>query len=125
MVFKPQLVKYGIVGIFSTMIHIVAASFFVRFFYASLLFANCVGFLSAFTFSYVARSKFVFTTDLSSRKAVKFFLVQSVSLFLAVKTAEFMEDFSIYFKILIVAFLLPVITFVVHRTWTFSDKIDS
>jgi putative flippase GtrA len=121
MVFKPQIVKYGIVGIVSTLIHIGAASVFVRFFYESLIVSNSVGFLTAFTFSYVAQSKLVFNATLTSQKAVRFFLVQSLSLILAVKTAQLMEDFSIYFKIVIVAFLLPVITFLVHRMWTFGE----
>ena len=118
---KIQILKYGIVGILSTLIHIGGASVFVRFFYESLFISNCVGFLTAFTFSYVAQSRLVFNADLTCKKAVMFFLVQSASLLLAVKTAESMDNFSIYFKIIIVAFLLPVITFFVHKIWTFSD----
>lgn len=120
-VFKARIIKYGIIGAFSSLIHIGAASVFVRFFYESLLIANCVGFLTAFTFSYVCQSRLVFNAALTCKKAVMFFLVQSVSLILAVTTAELMENFSIYFKILIVAFLLPVFTFFIHKVWTFSD----
>jgi putative flippase GtrA len=121
MVFKPQIVKYGIVGIVSTLIHIGAASVFVRFFYESLIVSNSVGFLTAFIFSYVCQSKFVFDTNLTCKKALKFFLVQSVSLILAVKTTELMENFSIYLKILIVAFLLPLFAFFIHKLWTFGN----
>jgi putative flippase GtrA len=122
--FKLQIIKYGIVGIISTLIHICAASVFARFVYQSLLIANCVGFLTAFTFSYVCQSRVVFNTDLTFNKAVRFFLVQSASLLIAVKTAEVLDYFSIYLKIIIVAFLLPVITFFIHKMWTFSDKLD-
>jgi putative flippase GtrA len=119
-IFNSQIIKYGIFGIISTLIHIGVASIFVRFFYESLILSNSMGFLSAFTFSYAAQSRLVFNVDPTCKKAVKFFLVQSVSLILAVKIAHLTENFSIYFKIAIVAFLLPLFTFFIHRIWTFA-----
>lgn len=118
---KEQIVKYGLVGSISTLIHIGAASLFVRFINESFMIANGVAFLFAFIFSYVAQSKFVFKSGVSLKKAVKFFFVQTISLILAVKLAELAVVFSVYLKIFMVAFILPLCAFVIHRIWTFVD----
>jgi putative flippase GtrA len=117
---KAQILTYGIIGAFSSLIHISSASIFVRFFYESLLFSNCVGFLTAFTFSYIFHSRLVFNVELSFKKAVKFFLVQCSSLILAIKAAELIQDYTLYFKIIFVACLLPLFTFFIHKLWTFT-----
>lgn len=116
-----QLIKYGITGVVATAIHIGIASLFIRFINESLLFSNSVGFLFAFIWSYYAQSKFVFKSSVSSKKGAKFFLVQVVSLILSVNLADLAEGVSIYLKVFIVAFLLPICAFVIHKLWTFVE----
>jgi putative flippase GtrA len=117
-----QIIKYGIVGIISTLIHIGAASLFVRFFYESLFISSVVGFSCAFGFSYVSQSTFVFASRLAWKKALKFLLVQVIALILAVNAAQLAENVSIYIKIFMVAIFLPVCAFFVHKLWTFADS---
>ena len=117
-----QIIRYGIVGVISTLIHIIAASLFVRFVYASLLFSNIVGFSCAFGFSYVSQSKFVFLSELTYKKALKFLLVQVIALILAVKAAQMADNVSIYIQIFLVAIFLPVCAFFVHKLWTFAEQ---
>ena len=117
-----QIVKYGIVGVISTTIHFCTASLFVMFIYESLLFSNITGFLIAFIWSYYAQSKFVFKSHLSAKKGTKFFIVQAISLVLAVNLAALAETISIYLKIFIVALVLPIGAFVIHKLWTFVDE---
>ena len=116
-----QLVKYGIVGVISTTIHFCTASLFVIFIYESLLFSNITGFTTAFVWSYYAQSKFVFKSSLSTKKGTKFFIVQAVSLILAVNLASLAETISIYLKLFVVALLLPICAFFIHKLWTFVD----
>ena len=116
-----QFVKYGIVGLMSTTIHFCTASLFVMFIYESLLFSNIIGFTTAFVWSYYAQSKFVFKSSLSTKKGIRFFLVQAVSLILAVNLANLADNISIYLKIFVVALLLPVCAFIIHKLWTFVD----
>ena len=124
-ILKSQIVNYGIVGVISTSIHICIASLFVAFVYNSLMAANVVAFGFAFIFSYFAQSRFVFKNSVTFKKAVKFFIVQVASLMLAIKTAEFAESIPIYFKIFIVAIILPICAFIIHRVWTFVDHGES
>jgi len=119
--FRQQITKYGMVGVVSTLIHIGAASLFVRFVYESLLISNIAGFACAFCFSYVSQSRFVFASALSWKKALKFLLVQVIALILAIHAAQLAESVSIYAKIFMVAVFLPVCAFFVHKLWTFAD----
>ena len=75
----------------------------------------------AFIWSYYAQSKFVFKSNLSTKKGMKFLIVQSISLVLAINLASLTESISIYLKIFIVALLLPVCAFFIHKLWTFVD----
>ena len=118
---RKQITKYGMVGVISTLIHIGAASLFVRFVYESLVISNVVGFCCAFCFSYVGQSKFVFDSGLTWKKALRFLLVQVVALILAINAAQLAESVSIYAKIFMVAVFLPVCAFFVHKLWTFAD----
>ncbi|MCK5165230.1 MAG: GtrA family protein [Desulfobacula sp.] len=116
-----QLIKYGIVGGISTAIHFCTASLFVLLIYESLMFSNVTGFMIAFIWSYYAQSKFVFNSSLSTKKGTKFFIVQAISLVLAVNLASLAETISIYLKIFIVALVLPICAFAIHKLWTFVD----
>ncbi len=69
---STQILKYGMVGVLSTLIHISTASLFVRFVYESLLISNIAGFSCAFCFSYVLQSKWVFDSGLTRKKRSNF-----------------------------------------------------
>ena len=75
----------------------------------------------AFIWSYYAQSKFVFNSSLSTKKGTKFFIVQAISLVLAVNLASLAETINIYLKIFIVALVLPICAFIIHKLWTFVD----
>ncbi|MBW2569311.1 MAG: GtrA family protein [Deltaproteobacteria bacterium] len=73
-----------LVGVVSTGIYIIAAFFIIYFVDDSIFSSNIFAFACAFLFSYLAQSKFVFNGNISFNKASKFFLVQFVSLLLAI-----------------------------------------
>lgn len=115
------LFKYGLVGILVTVLHIIIASSYILFINDSVFQSNIIGFLIAYVFSYFMQSKFVFEQTVSIKKAVKYFMVQFASLTLAILTSQIFDSYNSYFKTLIVAGLLPLITFIVHKIWTFRD----
>ena len=120
-----RLVRYGIVGIFSTGVHISAAFLFLYFVNQSLFFSNLFGFSWAYLFSYFFQSKFVFESHISPIKALKYLLVQLLSLLLAMGCSNAAAEFNIYLKVLLTAVILPLITFAVHKLWTFADDARS
>ena len=118
---KTKLVRYAIVGVVSTGIYIIAAFLFIYFVDDSVFSSNIFGFACAFLFSYLAQSKFVFNSNISFNKASKFFLVQFVSLLLAIGLTNLTQGLNAYFKVLIIVVILPLITFIIHRLWTFVE----
>ena len=115
-----KIVKYAIVGIISTIIHVVLAFVFIYFFYPSLLLSNIFGFCIAYIFSYIAQSTFVFESQLTVKKAIKYFIVQFSSLIISIQITGIIDDLNLYLNVLLVVFILPFITFIIHKLWTFS-----
>jgi len=116
---QHKLVRYAFIGGFSTLIHITGASLYIYLVTPSLLQSNIVGFLLAYTFSYTIQSKFVFESQLSQAKAIKYFIVQVIALLIAIFLSDILDNFNTYIKTIIVALLLPLVTFFVHKFWTF------
>ena len=119
---KVRLVRYAIVGVVSTGIYIIAAFFLIYFVDDSIFSSNIFGFACAFLFSYLAQSKFVFNSNISFNKASKFFLVQFVSLLLAIGLTNLTQGLNAYFNVLLIVIMLPLITFIIHRLWTFVER---
>ncbi len=120
-----KIVRYGIVGGFSTLIHIVAAYVYIYIVSDSIFISNIVGFLSAFSFSYLLQSKLVFKHAISYMKAFKYFIVQFFSLLIAIFISNYAPLENSYLKVILVVILLPLITYLVHNIWTFSEPTIS
>jgi len=116
-----KIVRYGFIGGISTLIHFGIASAYLYFLSNSLLQANIAGFLVAYVFSYLAQSKHVFGHEISWIKAFRYFAVQFGSLLTSVGISSLLTDFNSYIKTVIVIFFMPLITYMVHKVWTFKD----
>jgi len=119
--FSYKIVRYAIVGGISTFIHIFIASLYIYFVKDSVFQSNTIGFLVAYVFSYLVQSKLVFEHAVSTQKAIKYFIVQFSSLLLAILPSEIFDSYNSYLRTLIVAVLLPLITFIMHKFWTFKE----
>ncbi len=119
--FSYKIVKYALVGGTATLIHIFVASLYIYFIHDSVLQSNIVGFLVAYVFSYIVQSMLVFEHAISMQKAIKYFIVQFSALLLAIFSSEVFDSYNSYLRTLIVAVLLPLITFVMHKFWTFKE----
>jgi putative flippase GtrA len=118
--FKLKFVRYGIIGAISTGIHVTAAFAFIYFINKSLFLSNLFGFSWAYLFSYISQSKFVFESRISLEKALKYLFVQLFALLLSIELSNVADDFNIYLKVLLVVIILPIITFFIHKIWTFA-----
>lgn len=118
--FQYKILRYAFIGGISTLIHIAVASSYIYFIDNSILQSNILGFLVAYIFSYLVQSKLVFEHTISIEKAIKYFIVQFSSLLLAILASEIFDSYNSYLRTLIVAVLLPFITFVIHKFWTFK-----
>ncbi len=116
-----KIVRYAIVGGFSTLIHIIVAYVYIYTVNNSIFISNIVGFLSAFSFSYLVQSKLVFKHSISYIKAFKYFIVQFISLLIAIFISDYAPFENSYLKVILVVILLPLITYLMHNIWTFSE----
>ena len=120
--FSHKLIRYALIGGISTLVHISIASLYIYFIYDSLFQSNIMGFLVAYIFSYTIQSKFVFEREISRDRAIKYFLVQVGALVVAILLSDILDGFNSYIKSIIVALLLPLVTFFIHKFWTFKGE---
>ena len=117
-----KIVRYALIGGISTFIHIFIASLYIYFINDSVFQSNVIGFLVAYIFSYFVQSKLVFEHTVSMQTAIKYFIVQLSALLVAIFISDFFNSYNSYFRTLIVAVLLPLITFMIHKFWTFKES---
>jgi putative flippase GtrA len=116
-----RVVRFILTGGMATAIHIMVAFLFLHFIRDSVLYANIFGFTIAFFFSYFAQTLLVFKRKVNWNNAVKFFAVQFASLMAAQGISALFSDVNSYARVLIVVGILPIITYIVHKVWTFSE----
>ena len=120
--FPARLFKYGIIGVVATLIHIGVASAYIYTVNNSLFQSNVAGFLVAFVFSYIMQSVYVFEHAISWRKAARYFIVQFGSLLAAIVISDMFTMLNSYVKTFLVVVFMPLVTFLIHKFWTFKTK---
>jgi len=119
-----QIVKYGLVGVISTIIHLSISFSYLYFIDKNVLLANIIAFSVAFIFSYTVQSIVVFKHKLQVSKVLKYFLVQFTSLLIAFFLSDVLVLKNSYIQTLVITFLLPIITFFTHKLWTFKETTN-
>lgn len=128
-ILKPleyKIVRYILVGGVSTFIHISFAYIYIYLVNSSSVFiSNIIGFFSAFGFSYIVQSKLVYKRAISYMKAFKYFIVQFLSLLMVIVISDHLFVENSYIKVLLVVVLLPLLTYITHNIWTFSESTST
>jgi putative flippase GtrA len=119
---KSKFLRYLMVGGFSTTIHILIASLYLRFVTPSIFYSNTLGFLSAYVFSYIMQSKLVFQRYITMNNAIKYFTVQFCGLMFTIFATTYIQFENAYVQTVTVAVILACISFFVHPFWTFKRK---
>jgi len=119
--FSYKIVRYGLIGGISTLIHLGIAAFFLYAIYNSLFWANVTGFMTAYVFSYLMQSLYVFGHAINPVKAFKYFIVQFGSLMTSILISYLFTGYNNYIKTILVVIFMPIVTFVVHKFWTFKE----
>ncbi|MBD3796131.1 MAG: GtrA family protein [Campylobacterales bacterium] len=116
-----QLSKYGLFGIIATLIHLLSAWGVIYLFDVSVFVANTVAFFTAFIFSYIFQTLFVFNSHFHVRKFIKFFLVQYGAFLLSYLLSNIVELQNSYLHTLLIVVIMPLVTFIIHKFWTFKE----
>jgi len=115
-----QLVKYGLFGVVATLIHLLSSWAFIYFWAFSLFFANMSAFFIAFIFSYIFQTLYVFNTTFHLKRFIRFFFVQFLIFLLSYLISKIIQIENNYLQTLIIVVIMPLITFVIHKFWTFK-----
>lgn len=121
---QTPLVRYGLVGLVSTSIHVAVAFALLGFAGFGVFAANLVGFLCAYGFSYLVQARYVFLARVSWWSSIRFFLVQLAGLLLSMQVSGLLTETNPYVRTLLVVLVIPLITFFIHKIWTFSAGVD-
>ena len=115
-----QLAKYGFFGVIATLVHLFTAWAFIYFFSASVFVANTFAFFTAFIFSYILQTLYVFNTHFHIKRFMKFFLVQYGTFLASYLLSDIFPIQNGYLHTLLIVAIMPLITFVIHKFWTFK-----
>jgi putative flippase GtrA len=124
-----QLIRFGLVGGFTTGLYALVYSPLAKFEITSPQVANICGYLVAMATGYVLHSRWSFrghgTRDNVARTTSRFFLVSLVSfglnaMFIFVLTDSRMLDGEWWWPLLPIVFVTPLIVFALNRRWVFG-----
>jgi putative flippase GtrA len=116
-----QLAKYGFFGVIATLVHLLTAWAIIYLFAASVFIANTVAFFTAFIFSYIFQTLYVFNTHFHIKRFMKFFLVQYGTFLFSFVISDIFPIANSYLHTLLIVAIMPLITFVIHKFWTFKE----
>ena len=116
-----QLAKYGFFGVIATLVHLFTAWAIIYLFDASVFVSNTFAFFTAFVFSYVFQTLYVFSTTFHLKKFIKFFLVQYGTFLFSYLLSDIFSIANSYLHTLLIVAIMPLITFIIHKFWTFKD----
>ena len=116
--------RFGLVGIAATSVHILVAYVLLSETLFPTLLANTLAFLTAFSISFSANYIWTFQSPGNPRRAVRRFLLISVSAF-AISTLSLAVILSAqwltpFFAVTVSSTVMPLITFLVCRLWGFQ-----
>lgn len=116
-----QLTKYGVFGVVATLIHLFTAWALIYFFQTTVFISNIFAFFIAFSFSYVFQTLYVFKTIFHFLKLLKFFAVQFGTFLFSYILSDMVNIQNSYLHTLMIVAIMPLITFVIHKFWTFKE----
>jgi putative flippase GtrA len=120
---KREIVLYLISGAVATITFILLSYLVLYFLFQDIFIANLIAFCCTFFLSYFLQSTYVFQKKKNTYNLGKFFVIQLIALILAITTTEYLASYNEYVKILIIAIIFPFFTFLIHKFWTFKEKI--
>jgi putative flippase GtrA len=117
-----RLVRFGLVGVLNTALHLGVVAMLVQLVGASQLVSNVVAYVVASTFSYVLNSIWSFQVDMHVRRFGRFQLVGLMGLAICALLGYIGDRVGWHYvvTVLLTAVFVPVMSFLVHRSYTFS-----
>lgn len=121
-------IRFGLVGIFATAVHITIATLLLMHSEVNLIAVNTLAFLTAFGVSFLGNYLWTFRAPGSPRRAIlRFFLIAvgayaaNTMLLLFLTSQRWLSTFE---SMIISATIVPIISFSLSRVWGFSKNMS-
>lgn len=121
-----RFVRFALVGVGSTALHVAVAWILIAGRDLSPAVANGAAFLAATLFSCVLNTRWTFGAEWSKTGVARFLTVTSAMLMLSMGLARAVDMMGLApsIGILVIVSVVPIITFALHRTWTYDANIN-
>ncbi|WP_374625939.1 GtrA family protein [Pandoraea sp.] len=118
-----SLMRFGVAGAVSTAVHVIVAVTLIEMFGAGSVLANAVAFCTATPCSYLLNTLWSFSARVHRTSFARFVPVSIFGLLLTTFVARTVEHLggSHWVGIAAVVLIVPPVTFVLHRYWTYRD----
>jgi len=119
-----SLLRYYLIGILATLMHVVIVAILIEKFASSAGLANGIAFILATIFSYIMNTYWSFQAKMSFTVLCRFWSVAALGCALAVVISSVAEHLGFHYLIGIamVMSVVPVISYLLHRNWTYREE---
>lgn len=125
--FSKQFVKFGVVGIINTTIHLITLFILVEFFAIYYLIASFIAFLFAVTNSFILNTLWTFKKNIGHKtksRYIKFFVISIIATFLNLiflyVFTDLLRIWYLFSQIIAIALTL-MINFIGNKVWTYKN----
>ena len=120
--FMRRALRFAFSGLLVTMLHVVIASIIIQKILPAPSLANGVAFVMATIISYFINTTWSFSSPLHGKNLLRFCVVSSVGLFLAMGISGTAQYYGLHYwyGIGFVVCIVPPVTFVLHNFWTYK-----
>lgn len=122
-----QARRFAVAGLLATGLHVLVAAGFIRLVMPAPSIANGVAFGVASVFSYLINTLWSFSCPLHGSNLVRFVAVSLLGCLIAMSVAGAAENLGLEYGygIGLVVCIVPPITFVMHRRWTYRQLLGT
>ena len=115
-------IKFNIVGLVSTLLHLIASLFVFNYFSLTIFESNFYGFIFAFIFSFLFHNYWTFKKNKFNINVLIRFLTVSACLFLLSNLSLLLSKsyFNPMISLLISSIVFALISFLIHLNWSFK-----
>jgi putative flippase GtrA len=120
-----QLIRFGLIGIVATIVHVLVALSFHHGYGLSPLWSNALAFITAWAFSYVGHWRWTFGANTEHAYSIPRFLVVAIGGFglnqLIVFVATAILGWPLWLALIPAMIIVPLASFVASRVWAYHQ----
>jgi len=116
--------RFLLIGLSVTSLHFLIVFFLVEWSGWSPVVSNAIAFLICSIVSYCFNAIWSFSSKIDKETLFKFYIVSLLGLFVSIYISWMFENFGLDYRlgVLLIALILPVISFLTHFFWTFAKR---